>query len=442
MELHAHIKEFICDQESPITLFHRFCDNEKYAFLLESADTVKGFGRYSFIGFDPLLIHEFTPGSPSDPFAVIQKSLATIKFHKHPSLTFFQAGFVGYFSYEVVRHYEKITMPKGEYEIPEGAFFLPKKLLVFDHFQQKLTLIAYSQNDLQSLIDQYKNPIQTAKLPTFQKAAQPKFANSDLQFQKKVKTAKEKIAAGEIFQIVLSQKFSTKTPLTSLDIYRRLRANSPAPYMYLLKYPNFAIVGGSPETLVKVQNNTATIHPIAGTRRKTGNPKEDRQLAKDLLKDQKELAEHLMLVDLGRNDLGRLATPATVKVTKLLKIQNLSHVIHLVSEIKAKMPPDTLLTEIFKSVFPAGTLSGAPKVRAMELIAQIENRPREIYGGAVGYFGLDRTMDFAIAIRTILHKNHHASVTAGAGIVYDSLPENEDQECHNKARGPLLSLQP
>ena len=163
---------------------------------------------------------------------------------------------------------------------------------------------------------------------------------------------------------------------------------------------------------------------------------------KDLLKDQKELAEHLMLVDLGRNDLGRLATPATVKVTKLLKIQNLSHVIHLVSEIKAKMPPDTPLTEIFKSVFPAGTLSGAPKVRAMELIAKIENRPREIYGGAVGYFGLDRTMDFAIAIRTILHKNHHASVTAGAGIVYDSLPENEDQECHNKARGPLLSLQP
>lgn len=369
----------------------------------------------------------------------------------------------------MVRHFESLDLPIDKTKIPEGIFYLPKNLLIFDHFEQTLTLIAYNEEDLAKLINEYKSTVSSSKLPDFSANAEFDGAMhsqtnlaaeaqphaqlaavacrqaetnilADHSFEDLVLKAKENIVAGEVFQIVLSREFTQKTTLKPLEIYRRLRKTSPTPYMYFLKFPEFSIVGSSPETLVKIDQNEVIIHPIAGTRRRGKDDQEDQKLEEELKNDIKEKAEHMMLVDLGRNDLGKIAIPGTIKINNLMSIQKFDQVMHMVSEITGTRDPKKSIFDVFQATFPAGTLTGAPKVRAMEIIAKLEKVPREIYGGAVGYFGFNGNMDFAIAIRTMLYKDGQIYLRAGAGIVYDSLPKNENSECQNKAKGPLKSL--
>jgi anthranilate synthase component 1 len=436
-----HYKKFICDTETPVSLYEKITRRAEYAFLLESAESHKVTGRYSVIGFDPLFLEIFPAGGDKNPLEILQKKYESIDYTPNSELPLMQAPFVGYFSYEVARHFENLDLPVKNAKIPEGIFFFPKNLLVFDHFEHTITLIAYTENDLADLIKQFENIKENSNPSRLQTQSTQvnKISNADAgrAFENLVSTAKESIYAGEVFQIVLSQEFHQETKEKPFDLYRRLRLISPSPYMYYLQYPDFSVIGSSPETLVKTEGDEVIIRPIAGTRRRGVVPKEDEALAEELKNDLKEQAEHMMLVDLGRNDIGRVSEVGSIKITKLMEVEKYSHVMHLVSEIRGKRRKDKSLFDIFKTAFPAGTLSGAPKIRAMEIIAKLENSPRDIYGGAVGYFDLSGNMDFAIAIRTMLYKKGCVSMRAGAGIVYDSVPEYENKECLNKARGPL-----
>ncbi len=436
-------KQLICDSETPVSLYTKLAQSHPYAFLLESAEPHQTLGRYSVIGFDPLHLHVFPADGRANPLEVLRKQYESIAYTPDPNLPRLQAPFVGYFSYEVARHFEKLNLPIENAKIPEGIFFLPKNLLIFDHTTRSLTVITYDEKDLQRLlkeIDMIKNlpgpraiPLESISTPSIKT---PKNAH----FEELVSAAKEKICAGEIFQIVISQIFEQKTVAHPFDLYRRLRLISPSPYMYYLQYPDFSIIGSSPETLVRTEGNEVVLRPIAGTRRRGKDPEEDRALKQELLHDIKEQAEHMMLVDLGRHDIGRMAVPGTVHVPKMMFVEKFSHVMHLVSEIRGKRRPDLSLFDMFRMSFPAGTLTGAPKIRAMEIIADFEKQPRDIYGGAVGYFDLSGNMDFAIAIRTMMYKSGVVTLRAGAGIVYDSSPAHENLECHHKARAPLTAL--
>lgn len=458
-----HFRKFICDSETPVSLYTKLALEHDYAFLLESAETHQTTGRYSFIGFDTLYLHEFPAGGTKNPLEVLRKTYEGISYTADPELPKLQAGFVGYFSYELVRHFENLKLPVKGAEIPEGIFFLPKNLLIFDHFDHTLTLVAYNKEDFEALLKEFKDANNKKSATPFSLNSKSmrdpgKFitSNTQKQFEKTVKDAKKQICAGETFQIVVSQLFQQKVtesdsgPVTiqnkharnaqSFNIYRGLRLLSPSPYMYHLQYPDFSIIGSSPETLVQANKEEVIIRPIAGTRRRGKTEKEDAELAEELVQDKKEQAEHMMLVDLGRNDVGRVAEPGSVHVTRVMEVEKYSHVMHLVSEVRGKRNEQSSLFDIFRDAFPAGTLTGAPKIRAMEIIAKLEKHPRDIYGGAVGYFDLSGNMDFAIAIRTMLYKNGTVSLRAGAGIVYDSVPTLEYKECCNKARGPLTAL--
>lgn len=435
-----------CDAETPVSLFLKLTRDQKYAFLLESVEPHQTVGRYSFIGFDPLILHIFSPKGKENPLEILKKAYEKISYETDPVLPRLQAGFVGYFSYEVARHLEKLNLPLSPAEIPEGIFFLPKNLLVFDHFKHTLTLIAYSKEDLEKLIKRVEGRVEVGngKIKEVGRASVGNLGFPQNKFEKMVRVAKEKICAGETFQIVISQLFEEKTTAKPFDLYRHLRLISPSPYMYYMQYPDFSIIGSSPETLVRTEGDEIVIRPIAGTRPRGINEEEDKKLEYELLHDIKEQAEHMMLVDLGRNDIGRVALGGSVRVTRLMEVEKYSHVMHIVSEIRGKRNATISLFDIFKTAFPAGTLTGAPKIRAMEIISELEKMPRGIYGGAVGYFDLSGNMDFAIAIRTMLYKKEASKgvvkLRAGAGIVYDSKPEMENQECKNKAMGPLSSL--
>lgn len=434
-------QKLICDSETPVSLFTKLAFRHPYAFLLESAEPHEKVGRYSVIGFDTLKLFVFPANGKANTLKILQKAFDEFSYEANPELPRLQAPLVGYFSYETARHFENFNLPL-QHEIPEGIFFLPKNLLIFDHFERTLTAIAYDKKNLKKLlaaIEQLKYLASPAPLPptSYRSTALP--LSSD-HFQNLVSSAKENICSGDVVQIVLSQNFQAKTNAPPFDLYRRLRILSPSPYMYYLQYPDFSIIGSSPETLVRTEGEDILIRPIAGTHRRGKTPEEDDRLMEDLKNDIKEQAEHMMLVDLGRNDVGRVAEPGSVRVTRLMEIEKYSHVMHLVSEVRGKRQQENSLFDIFQATFPAGTLTGAPKIRAMELIAEFEKQPRGIYGGAVGYFDLSGNMDFAIAIRTMLYRNGAVNLRAGAGIVYDSIPAHEHQECLNKAQGPLTSL--
>lgn len=449
--MQPHFQKFTCDTETPISLYSKLASRHPYAFLLESAETDERLGRYSVIGFDPLLLYRFPAGEDKNPLEVLQKAYEKIPYAAHPDLPRLQAPFVGYFSYETARHFEKtLDLPIDKKEILESIFFFPKNLLLFDHFENSLTLIAYSKNDFSRLKKEYES-INKGKNPPFLHArkktpvsAPPSIKNKSTykkeSFESLVLTAKEKICAGEIFQVVISQLFQEKTNENPFDLYRRLRLLSPSPYMYYLHYPDFEIIGSSPETLVRTEGQEVIIRPIAGTRRRGKTPAEDAAMEEELKHDIKEKAEHMMLVDLGRNDIGRIAEPSSIRLSRLMEVEKYSHVVHLVSEVRGRRQKSASLFDCFKIAFPAGTLTGAPKIRAMEIIAALEGQPRGIYGGAVGYFDLSGDMDFAIAIRTMVFKNGQVNLRAGAGIVYDSIPDREELECRNKARGPLSAV--
>lgn len=444
--MHPYFKTFIADRETPISLYTKLAASEPYSFLLESVEQQEPYGRYSIIGFNPLSLVIFSSNDHKNPLETLKKLIQKKHYKPHEKISPFQAGFVGYFSYEVVRHFEKINIPTTPTQIPEGIFFLPKYVIVFDHAKNTITFISYSQKDLETLFTSYKNTnSKTCAGENLPLQSKEHFANEtpaiqNPNFINMVKKAKSYIAAGEIFQVVLSQTYTFKTKTNSFDLYRKLRLTSPSPYMYYLKYPDFEILGSSPETLIRVEKNEIIIRPIAGTRPRGKTEIEDLKLEHELKNDTKELAEHAMLVDLARNDIGRVSKPGSIRIKKFMHVEKFSHVMHLVSEIRGEKEKNVHLSDIFQAVFPAGTLTGAPKIRAIEIIAELEKNPRGIYGGAVGYFDLTGNMDFAIAIRTLLSQKGILTLKTGAGIVADSIAESELKECFHKAQGPLTAI--
>lgn len=445
------------DTETPVSLYAKLCQAEPYAFLFESAVPNAERGRYSFVGFDPLKVFRFEGDERGSPLEVLREALDSMRMVYSGEIPKFPGGLVGYFAYEVVRHFEPIPKPEAPSAIPlpEGIFFIPSTILVFDHVAQRLSLHRVVDLEgeeisvLRSAEAALEHVVQRLQIPVaFSLVQEVEPSNSFLSFGAServtfldsVERAKEAILNGEVFQLVLSQVASFATDRSALELYRSLRRHNPSPYMFLMALESFSIVGASPETLVQMESGVVTVRPIAGTRPRGLTPEDDVALEAALRADPKELAEHRMLVDLARNDVGRIAQPGTVKVSELLGVQRFASVMHLVSEVQGRSRAGMDAFDVFQACFPAGTLTGAPKVRAMELIAAFERRQRGLYGGAIGYFGFNGNMDFAIAIRTAVLKDGRFSIQAGAGVVYDSIPEREHEECVHKAKSTLTAL--
>ena len=466
-------RKVLADGETPLGIYKKLAKNNPGTFLLESAEHGGAWSRYSFIGVrskttlterDGVAEWLGTPpaGVPRDmdPLQALKQSVAHLKTPVIDGLPPLTGGLVGYMGYDAVRRLETLpNLATDDLNLPEIAFMLTSDLAVMDHSNGTVTLIANAINwdgtdnrideayaesverldrmyqDLQSAL-----PGDVSKIPDFSK---PDFESniSHDEFRAKVEIAKEEIRAGEAFQIVISQRFKTPVSADALDVYRALRLSNPSPYMYLFRFESgFDVVGSSPEALVKVTGREVMVHPIAGTRKRSASLEEDVRLGEELLADPKERAEHLMLVDLGRNDVGRICTPGSVEVIDFMHIERYSHVMHIVSTVVGELAEKAAPIDALFSVFPAGTLSGAPKPRAMEIIERLEPTRRGLYGGAIGYFDFTGNIDTCIAIRTALIKDGFAYVQAGAGVVADSDPESEYQETLNKAAAVLTAV--
>ena len=463
-------ESFLADNETPLTLYSKLTENRENTFLLESAEHGGAWSRYSFIGVsseatltekDGLAtwLGTMPAGAPVgidslEALRISSKHLRSPKIKELPPLT---GGLVGYMSYDAVRRLEKLSnVAVDELQLPEIAFMLTTDLAVYDHLQGTVTLIANAINwdGSNERVDfAYESAIKRLhemrrRLSTSAPSAiahlnerpKPNFTRniSDSEFMSKIEAVKEEIRSGEAFQVVLSQRFTMECPADPLDVYRMLRLHNPSPYMYLFRFADgLSVVGSSPEALVKVTGREVMVHPIAGTRKRSSNAEEDHRVGEELLNDPKERAEHLMLVDLGRNDLGRVCAPGTVSVVEFMHLERYSHVMHIVSTVVGEIAENKSPVDALYSVFPAGTLSGAPKPRAMEIIENLEPSRRGIYGGAIGYVDFTGNLDTCIAIRTAVIKSGKAMVQAGAGIVADSVPSSENEECLNKAAAVL-----
>jgi anthranilate synthase component 1 len=452
------IVDLVADVETPVSGFAKI-DNGEPCFLFESAERNEELGRFSFIGFDPLVVFN-SSHCKGDPLTELEQILSRLQFVPLEGVPHFIGGAVGYIGYDVVRFFEP-TVPvhsRDDLKIPEMIFMIPRMLLVFDHRFRKLQLVCNAHIDDKTSPDQaYDRAVSDlektmAKLSE-QRALQPIDAKpatnlpspasntTRAEFESMVVKAKELIAAGDIFQVVLSQRFETGFAGEALDLYRALRFGNPSPYMFCLRFdPNFAVLGSSPEVHLRVRDRMAELRPIAGTYPRGKDSTEDEQLAQRLIVDPKERAEHVMLIDLGRNDLGRVAEFGSVKVTEQMVIERYSHVMHIVSHIVARLREDKNAFDAIRATFPAGTVSGAPKIRAMQIIAELEKARRGFYAGIVGYFGFDGSHDSCIAIRSIVLKNGKAYLQTGAGIVADSDPSREFDECMNKAKAMLAAI--
>ncbi|HWG25726.1 anthranilate synthase component I [Actinospica sp.] len=471
-------RRFLADGETPVGLYRKLAAERPGTFLLESAEHGV-WSRYSFIGVrSELALTERdgaaawigTPpaGAPTggEPLEVLRATLDLLRTpHDRdradlPPLT---GGFVGFLGYDTVRRLERVgEHAKDDLDLPELTMLLAADLAVLDHTDGTVTLIANAINlngtpdgvdaayhgavaRLDAMAADLTRP---DRLPpaTLDLGVTPAYTanRTGEDFRAAVDSAKEEIRAGEAFQIVLSQRFEMATDASALDVYRVLRATNPSPYMYLFRFPSergaFDVVGSSPEALVKVTDGEAMLHPIAGTRPRGATPEQDAALAEELLADPKERAEHLMLVDLGRNDLGRISAPGSVEVLDFMSVERYSHVMHLVSTVVGTVSADRSALDVLLAAFPAGTLSGAPKPRALQIIDDLEPTRRGVYGGCVGYLDFAGNSDTAIAIRTALLRDGTAYVQAGAGIVADSVPESEDAECRNKAMAVLRAI--
>jgi anthranilate synthase component I len=443
--------DVLLDAETPISLYYKLCEDKPYSFLFESAEQDARMGRYSFIGFDPIEILEGTSQNPLDAIRKAMSRYDVVGLDEDR----FEGGFVGYFSYEAIRHFEKIPVPDKEStsRIPESVFFLPRVLIVFDHIKHVVRfhyLMDLEEENLDMANDVLNQVLEVLNAKTavpvlemngesYDETALSVFP-TEQDYKEQVRVAKEKIEAGDIFQVVLSQSMEMETEKSAFELYRRLRHANPSPYMYFVQCEGFTVVGASPETMVRLERGDVLVRPIAGTRPRGKDEVEDVKLERDLLVDPKEIAEHRMLVDLGRNDVGQVSIPGSVRVPHQMFVQRFSSVMHMVSDVVGKVREDQDMFDVFQACFPAGTLSGAPKIRACEIIAELEGRQRGIYGGAVGYFGFSQSMDFAIAIRTMIHREGRVYLQAGAGVVYDSVPLNEYQECFHKAKSCLAIL--
>lgn len=462
--------EFFADCETPVSAFSKIAAKKKNSFLLESVEGGKKISRYSFIGVECPKIFKFNKNRVSiiqknktikkefkDPLEIIKKEMIRYQLVGLPNLPRFQGGLVGYFSYDAVKYFEKINMPESDpIGAPEGIFLFTDTLVVFDHIKHKIIVISHVYLDKNSE-ENYKNAVrkinriiallQTPKILPYLNPCDPKRNDVKIssnftkkEYMKIVEEALEEIRKGEIFQVVLSQRFKTQIKVDSFNVYRALRSVNPSPYMFYFRFDDFDLAGASPEILVRVDDGNILLRPMAGTRKRGKDEEEDKKLETELLNDEKEIAEHSMLVDLARNDVGRVAQIGTVKFEPLMYIEKYSHVQHIVSDITGRIDSNKDIYDVFRSCLPAGTLSGAPKIRAMEIISRLEKDKRGIYGGAVGYFDFSGNMDTCITIRTILIKNNEAYFQVGSGIVHDSVPENEYKECLKKTGGSLSAL--
>ncbi|MDQ7904573.1 anthranilate synthase component I [Phytohabitans sp. ZYX-F-186] len=467
-------RRLLADAETPIGVYRKLAGGPG-TFLLESAEQGAGsagtaWSRYSFVGVrsaatlverDGRAAWLGTPpaGVPTEGEVVdvLKRTVAALTNNETPAgLPPLTGGMVGYLGYDLVRRFERLpTLAEDDLELPELGMMLATDLVVLDHYEGAAILVAnaiveerdhdaayhHAVGRLDAMTTALSRPIppmiSTVDSPPLGEVASRTEPGA---YPKAVEVAKEAIRAGECFQIVVAQRFERATTADPLDVYRVLRTTNPSPYMYLLRFDGFDIVGSSPEAHLKVTGRTALLHPIAGTRRRGATPEEDGGLAAELIADPKERAEHVMLVDLGRNDLGRVCRPGTVEVPEFATIERYSHVMHIVSTVVGELRADQTAFDALAATFPAGTLSGAPKVRAMEIIEELEPTRRGLYGGTVGYFGFGGDMDMAIAIRTALIRGGRAYVQAGAGIVADSDPAAEERETQSKAAAVLAAI--
>ncbi|MET7492261.1 anthranilate synthase component I [Streptomyces sp900116325] len=467
-------RRLLADGDTPVALYRKLAGERTGTFLLESAENGRTWSRYSFIGVrsaatlttrDGRAHWLGTPpvGVPADgdPLVALRATIDALHTPRdlHSGMPPFTGGMVGYLGYDIVRRLERIGEHGGDdLRLPELTMLLTSDLAVLDHWDGSVLLIAnaINHNDLETGVDEayadavarldameadLSRPVESAPV-TLPPSELPPYSAlwGGQAFQDAVEDVKERIRAGEAFQVVPSQRFETPCTAGALDVYRVLRATNPSPYMYLLRFDGFDVVGSSPEALVKVEDGRAMVHPIAGTRPRGTTPQEDQALADELLADPKERAEHLMLVDLGRNDLGRVCVPGSVEVVDFMSIERYSHVMHIVSTVTGRVAEGRTAFDVLTACFPAGTLSGAPKPRAMQIIEELEPTRRGLYGGCVGYLDFAGDSDTAIAIRTALLRDGTAYVQAGAGIVADSDPVAEDDECRNKAAAVLRAV--
>ena len=463
-------QEFLADTETPVSAYLKLRDGS-YSYLLESADGGKRWGRYSFIGCKPFITAVSRNGDMTvrqgdkveelrdiqNPLDILRGISAKFKPVPVDGLPPFQGGLVGYFNYDLIRKWERLPQMKPvERDLPESIFTACRHLIVFDHFSHMIKAVVFADltagGDPEQIYHQACQDVTRTivKLngPLPAQSGSDAFSLTDLEpnmkreaFEAAVTRAKEHIVAGDVIQVVLSQKFSAQVGGEDLLLYRNLRSVNPSPYMFYLNFGDIKLIGASPEILVRLTDGKIELRPIAGTRPRGQSPAEDQQYEKDLLADPKERAEHIMLVDLGRNDVGKVAQSGSVTVPRLMEIERYSHVMHIVSRIEGQLKAEMDSFDLLMSAFPAGTVSGAPKIRAMQIIADLEPAPRGPYAGAVGYFGFNGNMDFCITIRTITIHNERLSIQVGAGIVADSSPANEYEETIKKAGAMFKAIE-
>jgi len=480
-------KEILADTLTPVSVFQK--TGNEYSYLLESVEGQEKIARFSFIGTEPSLIFKSKSNSVElnirgkikkyfvdEPLMEIERIMKDFKAAEVKGLPRFSGGLVGYMGYDMVRFFENIPDKNpDDLKIPDSVFMMADSLAIFDHSTHKVKIVVNAYNGIEcsvkrigqayddtvkkieEVIKKLNAPEKIKKIsldgvyPERSRGTRGKETKgkkhkiesnfTEKEFEGLVKKAKEYIKAGDIIQVVPSQRFHTKLNCEPFDVYRSLRSLNPSPYMYYLNFDDLKIVGSSPELLVRCENGIVETRPIAGTRPRGVNEAEDKKLEKELLADTKERAEHVMLVDLGRNDIGRVCKPGSVQVTDFMFIERYSHVMHIVSNCKGILDKDKNAFDVLRACFPAGTVSGAPKVRAMEIIDELENTRRGYYAGAVGYFSFSGNMDTCITIRTMLVSGKDAFIQSGGGVVADSIPSKEYQETVNKAKAMIKAIE-
>lgn len=463
------VKEIPGDLDTPISAFLKLREGD-HNFLFESVVGGEDWARYSFLGTKPIkhysyqneqlhiqdLVENKSSTELGDPFQTLRSHMQQYNCYQHPQLPRFFGGWVGYFGHEMVTTFEDLKLKHKEVSVPAFQLFQTDCVVIFDNVKKKMLLVCTVFLKEGADIDaQYElalsklTDLESRLQNTAPQNPQPLVSQKDLecsmteeQYCQMVDQAKEYILSGDIFQVVLSLRFQKEFEQADpISIYRAIRRINPSPYMYYVSFGDLVIVGASPEVMVRVEKGEVHVRPIAGTRKRGATDADDQRLEQELLNDPKEKAEHVMLVDLGRNDLGRIAKKGTVQVDENEVIERYSHVMHLVSHVSAELSPEHDVLDAIKATFPAGTLSGAPKIRALQIIDELEVSPRGVYGGAIGYIGFNQNADMAIAIRTAVVQKNKVTVQAGAGIVFDSIPQNEYKECCHKARAVMEAIQ-